>query len=52
MTALAVSALWSQAGSTSERAADLTNSTEDLHQGALELLTFLSNMTTNINGRR
>ena len=51
MTVLVVSVLLSQVSSTSDRAADLTNSTDDLHQRALELLTFLSNMTTDINGR-
>ncbi|CAL8370062.1 unnamed protein product [Lota lota] len=35
--------------STSDLVADLTNSTNDLHQRALELLTFLSNMSTDIN---
>ncbi|CAL8253378.1 unnamed protein product [Arctogadus glacialis] len=44
-----ITELENKAGSTSDRAADLTNSTEDLHQRALELLTFLSNMTTDIN---
>ncbi|KAG7283455.1 hypothetical protein CRUP_035248, partial [Coryphaenoides rupestris] len=44
-----ITELENKVSATSDRAGDLTNSTDDTHQRALELLAFLSNITADIN---